>query len=400
MNLWLAGMESSYKSLARRATDGKIIITAGDDMGGVMGSSVSREAIIENITEHGGEVLEGAKRYGGFAATVVPAELVSERIEVDIEQAPDDAAPVLVSTFMGEQLLGKKYWTERASLTQNVEGYKKYREELIGKVFTDGYGTKYYVVGLAPGNYHVANMSFQQLEKSNDSLLNLPLEMVPMPGEMPIVIDNGKSGLWQKGDMGVFGEIFDTTDTVVAVFDGDEMAYEYLRNGKGRFMTVDLPNREYAVSVVAGMSPEVEYIFGVINSVAGVVSVALGLIAAAVVIFTSVRLVDQDKQIIRLYYNLGATPRQVWAIYLCYFLGLMGGALVLALGVATGIVVWFGVANQEILEIQGMLGFGLANEARIWWYGMNAATYATMGAMLGMAAVCVLVNGMKLRPRH
>lgn len=42
-------------------------------------------------------------------------------------------------------------------------------------------------------------------------------------------------------------------------------------------------------------------------------------------ISTSVRLVDQDRRNIALYYSLGATSGQVRRIYLCYFLELMIG---------------------------------------------------------------------------
>ena len=71
------------------------------------------------------------------------------------------------------------------------------------------------------------------------------------------------------------------------------------------------------------MVPETEYIMCVMQLIINVISVVLGVIAMIVVVFTSIRLVDQDKQNIALYYSLGATARQVRIIYLCYFLELM-----------------------------------------------------------------------------
>lgn len=181
------------------------------------------------------------------------------------------------------------------------------------------------------------------------------------------------------------------------MFDDDESAYRYLREGRGRFMNVEFPGQDYAVEVVAGMSPEMRYVFGMMKMVAGVASVVLGVVAMIVVIFTSIRLVDQEKQNIRLYYNLGATRGQVRAIYLCYFLELMMIAAVLAFGVASAIVIGWSLVNQEILGVQAVLAFSLREVPEVMWYGVNAGMVVILGAMLLMAPVCVVVNRKRLR---
>ena len=186
------------------------------------------------------------------------------------------------------------------------------------------------------------------------------------------------------------------SESLIAVFDDSKSAYEYFQHGKGRFMNVDLPNRTYSVIIVAGMSPETMYIMENMNFVINIVSVALGLIAAIVVVFTSIRLVNQDRQNVALYYSLGATTRQVRTIYLFYFLELMIGAAILAFCLASAVVLIFSILNQELLNIQSALGFNLATTSGEIWYSINGGTLVIIATMLIMSSICVAVNHKRL----
>lgn len=396
INLWLTGMEKTYVAQASRATDGQVIIAATNSTEGMIiddtRPKTSRADMKADIEAHGGKVLGDAEKFGMFGAVVLPAELVKNAIEVDLDKTPADAAPVLITTFLGEQLLNKDFPNEYTSAINKQKDYENYREELIGKTFTDSYGAKYYVVGLASSNFHINNLSFKHLERENSNLLNPILEIIPTPEGTPIVIDNGKSQLWQKGSNVLEKDVSASNKTTIAVFDNSEKAYEYLKNGNGRFMNIDLPNRTYSVTVIAGMSPESAYILKIIKMVANIASVVLGIIAAIVVIFTSIRLIDQDRHNIALHYSLGATTGQVRIIYLCYFLELMIGAAIFAFVFANIIVLSFSALNKKMLGIQAMLGFNQMIYESVWWYGMNLMTLMIFVAMLIMAPLCILAN--------
>ena len=396
INLWLTGMEKTYVAQASRATDGQVIIAATNSTEGMIiddtRPKTSRADMKADIEAHGGKVLGDAEKFGMFGAVVLPAELVKNAIEVDLDKTPADAAPVLITTFLGEQLLNKDFPNEYTSDINKQKDYENYREELIGKTFTDSYGAKYYVVGLASSNFHINNLSFKHLERGNSNLLNPILEIIPTPEGAPIVIDNGKSQLWQKGSNVLEKDVSASNKTTIAVFDNSEKAYEYLKNGNGRFMNIDLPNRTYSVTVIAGMSPESAYILKIIKMVANIASVVLGIIAAIVVIFTSIRLIDQDRHNIALHYSLGATTGQVRIIYLCYFLELMIGAAIFAFVFANIIVLSFSALNKKMLGIQAMLGFNQMIYESVWWYGMNLMTLMIFVAMLIMAPLCILAN--------
>ena len=399
INLWLQGMENSYTELANQSTEGRVIIEATNSMEGMIIDDAlpktTRQEMAEDIEAHGGKVLGDAEKFGLFGSVVLSKELVENRIMVDMEEVPVDAAPVLVSTFLGEQLLGKSFSAEYTNAVRKQKDYKEYQDKLIGKTFTDAYGAKYYVVGLNSGNFHVDNLSFNQLERGSNNILDPVLAFVATPNGTPIVIDNGKSESWQKGESVSLKETVDTKaegESLVAIFDDNKSAYNYFQYGRGRFMNVDLPSRTYSVNIVAGMSPETMYIIENMNFVINIVSVALGLIAAIVVVFTSIRLVDQDRQNVALYYSLGATTRQVRTIYLFYFLELMIGAAILAFCSASVIVLAFSFLNQEILGIQSALGFNLVATPGEIWYAVNAGTFVIIVAMLTVSFICIAIN--------
>jgi len=156
INLWFQGMENAYMKLASRITDGKVIIEATNSMEGMVVEDtmpqVTHQAMQEDIETYGGKVLGDAEKYGVFGSVILPKELVENAVEVDMNKVPADAAPVLVSTFLGEQLLGKSFPSEYTNATQKQKDYEEYRNEIIGKTFTDAYGAKYYVVGLNSNN--------------------------------------------------------------------------------------------------------------------------------------------------------------------------------------------------------------------------------------------------------
>ena len=249
INLWFQGLENSYKKLASSATDDKVVIEATNSMAGMVVDEerpqATRQEMVSDIEEHGGKILGDAQKFGAFGSVVLPIDIVKNAIEIDLSKSPTDAAPVLISTFLGEQLLNKKFPAEYTSAVKKQKDYEEYRNEIIGKTFIDDYGAKYYVVGLASGSFQVGSLAFSQLERRNNDLLNPVLELVPTPEGRPIVIDNGRMESWQVGEDIVSDVIIPTTDsdTIVAVFDNGVDAYDYFRHGKGRFMNMEFANR-------------------------------------------------------------------------------------------------------------------------------------------------------------
>ena len=295
IHLWFQGLENTYVDFAGRATDGKVIVRATNDQNEVAVEQeailATRQEIIEDIETYGGEVISGAEELGMFGSVVLSEEIMAGAIEVDPAKVPEGYMPILASQLLGEQLLERTFSTDGRKLTQKQSDYSQYRDELIGKAFTDKTGAKYFVVGLTSGNFGVRNLSFKLLEKDNDNLLNPVLELVATPNGMPVIIDNGKRESWMVGKqqndslIDRLDDLQQNTEVVFAAFPDDKSVYEYFRNGKGSFINVDFSGRTYAVSIVAGMSPEVQYLMRGIKIVIWGITIALGLVAAVVVFY-------------------------------------------------------------------------------------------------------------------
>ncbi len=394
-NLWLQGVKNSYFTYANYATDGKVIIEATTNLSNIFGGTapqpITRDAMISDIEAHGGTVLGDASKIGLYGGTVLPAELVDNAIIASLKQTPPDAIPILVPTHIGETFLSRTFPAESRNATRKLADYEEYRDSLIGHTFTDAYSTQYYVVGLAPGDFHTSNLSFQALEKGNQSVFNIILEQISTPRSQLIVIDH----------QNINNQLNQPTDgaTIIATFENSAKAYDYFLHSHGKFLNIELPNRTYLVNTIAGASPETQYLFDNLQHILSIISAALGLIGIIIIIFTSIRLIDQNTPTITLYYRLGANTQQVHAIYLCYLFELMLGAAILAFSLASIIVFLFSVFHQELLSVQALVGFNLDAAPYVVWYGINLHTFIIIAIMLLISGICVLVNHSKLSTR-
>lgn len=392
INLWFQGLQSTYLHLAA-VTNDRVVISATTEDAMLAGALTSEQqhSITADIETHGGRLIGAATYFGAYQSIVLPAHFLTDRILIDPSQAPDDAAPTLVNTFLGEQLLGYAASHDRSGLATKTDSYTQYRQALLGRTFTDISGAQYYIIGFAPSNFHVTNLSFAQIDPLNQSPLNPALELISTPETPSIVIDNGKSALWQGAATTPAGPN-NRPAALLAYFDHADAAYQYLRNSHAAFFNLNLPDRTYAVEVVAGTSPEALYRFQILRLFVVVASAILLLIAAVIVILSSVRFIDRDRSNIALYYHLGATTRQVKCIYLGYFLTLMLTAALVAFLAATLIIAIFNLTHQDLLSAQTLLGFALPAPRTIWWYGLSPELYLSIIIALLLAPLCTLIN--------
>ena len=392
INLWFQGLQSTYLHLAA-VTNDRVVISATTEDAMLAGALTSEQqrSITADIETHGGHLIGAATYFGAYQSIVLPAHFLTDRILIDPSQAPDDAAPTLVSTFLGEQLLGHAASHDRSDLATKTDSYTQYRQALLGRTYTDISGAKYYIIGFAPSNFHVANLSFAQIDPLNQSPLNPALELIITPHTPSIVIDNGKSALWQ-GAATTPADPNNRPAALLAYFDHADAAYQYLLSSHAAFFNLNLPDRTYAVEVVAGTSPEALYRLQILRLFVIVASAVLLLIAAIIVILSSIRFIDRDRSNIALYYHLGATTRQVKCIYLGYFLTLMLTATLVAFLAATLIIAIFNLTHQDLLSAQALLGFALPAPRTIWWYGLSPELCLSIVIALLLAPLCTLIN--------
>lgn len=416
MWLWLTGFEQSYQHFATQATGGRVVVQATNQLSTASeGVAVADlEAMVADLEKFGARIIS-TEADATSSEVVLSPEVVAGAIEVDPSAAPATAAPVLVTVGQGRNWLGQGDDPWPATAAGKQEAYEHLREALIGRTFTAANGAEYFVVGLAPGDAGLGNLSFNQVARDNFNVLNPLLEGISAPSATTLLLDNGQMATWERGEMrdpaaeleyfeslGLdVGGLSTSVDTVVAEFADLAAAEAYLRGGQGQFARMgDERAYAYSVSVVAGPSPETGVQFAALRLVALGITVVAVVIAVVLVLLMGSRQVSQDQAKIQRYLRLGATPGQVCGVYGLYFLELVLLVAGLAWLLASAVVLGFSGVNQEILSTQALLAFGLPEAPTVIWYGVDGWAIAVTLLIILLAAVLVGVNWRKFSPKN
>ena len=411
MWLWLTGFERSYQHFASQATGGKVVVQATNQLNTTGDGAVvaDLDAMVADLEKFGARIIS-TETEATTSEAVLPPGMVTGAIEVDPSEAPATAAPVLVTVSQGMGWLGQSGDPWPTTAAGKREYYEQLREALIGHTFTAENGAEYFVVGLAPGDAGIGNFSFNQVARDNYDVLNPLLEGISAPYATSLLLDNGQIATWQRGevrdlatdleyleDLGVdIGGMPTTLDTVVAEFADLATAEAYLWGGQGQFARVsDDRAYTYSVNVVAGPSPEIGVQFASLKLIALGFTVVFSVIAMVLVLLMGARLVEQDRAKIQRYLRLGATPGQVRAVYGLYFLELMLLVLALAWLLASGVVLGFSAANQELLSTQALLAFSLPTAPTVVWYGVGIPALVVSGLVILQAPLLILLSWRK-----
>lgn len=415
MWLWLTGCEQSYQHFAGQATEGRVVVQATNNLAMPIGADdasdmvTDLEAMVADLEKFGARIIS-AEADVISSEVVLPPEVVAGAIEVDPSAAPATAAPVLVIASQGRNWLGQSDDPWPATAAGKQEAYAQLREALIGQTFTAANGAEYFVVGLAPGDAGLGNLSFNQVARDNFNVLNPLLEGISAPSATDLLLDNGQMATWERGEacdlaaemeyfesLGIdVGSLSTSIDMVVAEFADLSAAEAYLWGGQGQFARMsDDRAYTYSVSVVAGPSPETGVQFASWRLVALGITVVAVVIAVVLVLLMGVRQVSQDQAKIQRYLRLGATSGQVRAVYGLYFLELILLVLVLAWLLASGVVLGFSVVNQELLSTQALLAFSLPEAPTVIWCGVGIPALAVSGLVILQAPLLILLSWRK-----
>lgn len=415
MWLWLTGCEQSYQHFAGQATEGRVVVQATNSLAMSIGADdasdvvANLEAMVADLEKFGARIIS-TEAETTSSEVVLPPETVAGAIEVDPSAAPATAAPVLARASEGRNWLGQGDDPWPATAAGKREAYEQLREALIGQTFTVANGAEYFVVGLAPGDAGIGNLSFNQVARDNFNVLNPLLEGVSAPSATDLLLDNGQMATWERGEsrdlaaemeyfesLGInVGGLSTSIDVVVAEFADSSAAEAYLWGGQGQFARMgDDRDYTYSVSVVAGPSPETGVQFAALRLIALGITVVFVVIAVVLVLLMGVRQVSQDQAKIQRYLRLGATSGQVRAVYGLYFLELILLVLVLAWLLASGVVLGFSVVNQELLSTQALLAFSLPEAPTVIWYGVGTPTVVVSGLVILQAPLLILLSWRK-----
>ena len=436
LNMGVAGLRRNYLTQAGWATEGQVVVaatavgtgevelSAGDEQGDLavptvgVSEATARQAeemavkMRADLEGWGAEVKPGLVVPETLAAEVlslqeapliaVPETWLAGAVEVNPQMAPVGSLPVLMTKARAQTILGTTWPDTTRTPEQKQQNLAEFRAAVVGQALTQG-EARYFVTGLAPVGFGIDNWSYQGVERLNQSAFNLLLEMLTVTwGEM-LVLDDG--GLEPTATLVTPAQVeTGLPETwvakLVARFPDALSAMRYAKQGQGDLGYLVAEDKQYQVQVLAGAEPATVMILDFVRLGVLGLGLVLAAVAAVVVIFTTIRLVDREQENLRLYYSLGATARQVRGIYLAYFGGLMLGAAVLALVAATVILLVYSAVQQSLLGALFQAAFSLPEAPTVWLWGVNWETGLFLGLMLLTAGLAVLVNWRKLSARQ
>lgn len=381
--LWLQGLQNQYITSAGAKTNGITIISASpqindgyhfDENGNYIGTMLSLEEISEDITNNDGTIVNATATDDGI---ILPSNIIFGTPK----SSTNDTTPILLSAHQALQLIHRECPQYSNSVANKVKFYQDVREQVIGQNFEQN-GVKYNAIDLTSTNFCTPNLSFRNLDRKNTSIFNPLLELFPTPDGENIIIQNNT--LVEENE---YPQVFATFSNAVT-------AYRYLLNGHGYFSMIEIPGRkiDYNVTVLAGTSPEIIFVFKLIRFFLNIGCIVLAIIATITIIFTTIRLVDQNKHNIKLYHSFGATKGQIQLIYLIYFLELMIGAAIFSFGLASIITIIYSLCNQANLSALFMVGFSLAETPYVILWGINLEIITFMVTLFFLAPLSILVN--------
>lgn len=381
------GLENQYFAHAGANVNGAVIISANpflidknhyfDINGNYIGETISLAEIAQDITANGGVILDTVNTDSGL---ILPKSLLSDTIETDV---PTSSIPILINPQTALRSIERECPRHAASLTSTIKLYQDVQNQTINKPIIKN-GNTYYPVGFATGSLCNYDLSFQSIDRNNYSIFNSLLGLFPAPDNTTIIINQSSNPPEQEGEK----------TKLIALFPDTQTAYRYLFKGHGFFSNLELPGHEatYGVDILAGISPETIFVFHMIHFFLNIGCVVLSIVAAIIIIFTSIRLIDQNKANIELYHSFGATKGQVQLLYLAYLLELVIGAAILSLILASLITILYSVFNQTVLSTLFMVSFGLSEPPSIMLWGANLEIIAFTILLLFLAPLSILIN--------
>lgn len=419
LNMGVAGLRRNYLAQAGWATEGQVVVaatavgTGEEDPGATARQAEEMAAKMQaDLEGWGAEVEPGLVVPEALAAEVlslqeaplvaVPETWLAGAVEVNPQMAPVGSLPVLTTKARAQTILDTTWPDTTRTPEQKQQNLAEFRATVVGQTLTQG-EMQYFVTGLAPVGFGINNWSYQEVERMNQSALNLLLEMLTVAEGVMLVLDDG--GLEPTATLVTPAQVeTGLPETwvakLVARFPDALSAMRYAEQGQGDLGYLVAEDKQYQVQVLAGAEPATVMMLDFVRLGVLGLGLVLAAVAAVVVIFTTIRLVDREQENLRLYYSLGATARQVRGIYLVYFGGLMLGAAVLAAVAATVILLMYSAVQQSLLGALFQAAFSLPEAPTVWLWGVNWETGLFFGLILLTAGLAVLVNWRKLSARQ
>ena len=295
---------------------------------------------------YGGEVvgnIEIRNTNIGSQFHIYPISIFKDRITADLSTKPQNIPAVMLRLSQAADLLNIKtnqIYSRQAKL--NI--INEIKAKVIGKILKYN-GQSIFVAGILPyGTNGISIARHIRDVRPLDQLLNkVSFYQESGLGESGLLFLNDQSDAIKK----IINESTFYAYQAILKFNSPDQAYNYYKNEidyiSPSLFTSNRPRQpRYLIRELVTGSFNARMSLGLKRFELSFAIYTLLVTAVIIIVFTFLRLVNQDNKLIALYRSLGATARDVWFIYLWYvfelclltiFFALSVGAL-LALGVS------------------------------------------------------------------
>ncbi|MBR0480269.1 hypothetical protein IJJ46_00365 [Candidatus Saccharibacteria bacterium] len=231
---------------------------------------------------------------------------------------------------------------------------------------------------------NIGSFSYECLERSSSYLLNPILNLIPAP-KLNIPKANSDKNIRHS------------FITLVFELPNSEAARNLAMSDKINTSMTSMDEQKVNFGIFLGAPPEFYLTMNYLHIAFRVASIILVVVALIVTVFTSIRLVDNDKKIIALYRSLGASAYQIRIIYTFRFLLLTTLSAIFAIATSIIIMAMYSIIEQSDLTTLFSLAFRLDGLQSIFILGINVDIAAYLTALIASSGICTLVNLRRLR---
>lgn len=324
------------------------------------------------VEQYGGTVIKELESRDNYLA--LPQEILQPVITQDMAKA-GEKVPVALT-------IGQASFEVQVSFPTigNAGANLRIAAEIKRRLFdpeTKLMNLRVYPVGMMPGSANVSSLSLKIVD-DDLNILNPILEMIPASyGTSFAVEQEGGTGKRSGKILVKFAHL------------DDAVAFAQSKGFCGE--AYGCRASEYQVEDVYGNGVALVERLDSVQFIITGLSVILAVIAVIIMVFTSMRLIDQSAKTISLYHALGATRMDACLIYFCYLLELCALAAILAVAAGLGMAAGLGWMNREKLSTVLQLAYGVEGRT-LWLLGWNKAMTMWVGVMLLMAPLGILFS--------
>ncbi len=223
--------------------------------------------------------------------------------------------------------------------------------------------------------------------------LYIVLGQVRFPYASNFIIDDGSESVKKYlGGDNVWVE------RVISVFSSSDDAHNYYRNED--CLATERKCEDYLVSGAFSNQIDIEESFWLVRKMLGLVEPVLVIIAIIIVVFTFIRLVDQDARLVALYRSLGATKLDVFTIYLWYLMELCLLSILLASVIGLVMACIISLLNMPALKVELEAFYGLKPQIPLVLVGINAQIAKLMATIMIIAPATSILTIDQLSSRN